>query len=258
VRLDETEHVEEFVASLSDEDREPGEIRVATAELRLAQGDPHAAQAALAPVLAEPSLLSWSIYLTHAYVLEATIRDALDDEAAAEDALERTLDFAEPNGLVTPFLLYTRFYARPGLFERHARHGTTHASLLAEIQGALAGATPASPAGPRPLLDALSDRELRVLRYLPTNLTAAEIARELYVSENTVKTHLRNLYTKLGTHPRGEAVESARALGLLAVDADALLPAPTRALRPPLRVVRAGAESRGALLCPTGATRSAR
>jgi LuxR family transcriptional regulator, maltose regulon positive regulatory protein len=211
VRLDETERAKQFLTSLNDEDRERGEIRVATAELRLAQGDPHGALAVLAPVLAEPSLLSWSNWLPHAYVLEATIRDALDDEAAAEGALERALDFAEPNGLVAPFLSHVA----PGLLERHARR-SSHASLLVEIQGALAGATLAPPPGPRPLLDALSDSELRVLRYLPTNLTAPEIARELYVSPNTVKTHIRNLYAKLGTHRRAEAVESARALGLLA------------------------------------------
>jgi LuxR family transcriptional regulator, maltose regulon positive regulatory protein len=211
VRLDETERAEQFLASLDDEDRERGDIRVATAELRLAQGDPHGALAALAPVLAEPSLFGWSSWQAHAYVLEATIRDALDDEAAAEAALERALDFAEPNGLVTPFLSY----AAPGLLERHARR-SSHASLLAEIQAALAGVTPSPRAGPRPLLEALSDSELRVLRYLPTNLSAPEIARELYVSPNTVRTHIKSLYAKLGTHQRTEAVERARALGLLA------------------------------------------
>jgi hypothetical protein len=58
-----------------------------------------------------------------------------------------------------------------------------------------------------------------VLRYLPTNLTAPEIAAELYVSLNTVKTHTRNLYAKLGTHRRAEAVARARSLGLLAPSA---------------------------------------
>jgi len=54
-----------------------------------------------------------------------------------------------------------------------------------------------------------------VLRFLPTNLTAGEIASEIYVSVNTVKTHMRNIYTKLNAHSRGEAVECARELGLL-------------------------------------------
>jgi LuxR family maltose regulon positive regulatory protein len=55
-----------------------------------------------------------------------------------------------------------------------------------------------------------------VLRYLPTNLSAREIARELSVSLNTVRTHMRHLFAKLGVHRRSEAVARARALGLLA------------------------------------------
>jgi DNA-binding CsgD family transcriptional regulator len=62
----------------------------------------------------------------------------------------------------------------------------------------------------------LTKGETRVLRYLPTHLSAVEIAGELHLSANTVKTHLRHLYQKLGAHSRREAVERARAFGLLA------------------------------------------
>ena len=55
-----------------------------------------------------------------------------------------------------------------------------------------------------------------MLRYLPTNLPAPQIGSELYISHNTVRTHMRHLYAKLGTHRRAEAVARARALGLLA------------------------------------------
>jgi LuxR family maltose regulon positive regulatory protein len=61
----------------------------------------------------------------------------------------------------------------------------------------------------------LSETELRVLRFLPTNLSSAEIASEIYVSVNTVKTHMRNIYTKLDAHSRSQAVEYARNLRLL-------------------------------------------
>ena len=63
--------------------------------------------------------------------------------------------------------------------------------------------------------DALSESEVRVLRYLPSHLSAPEIAGELYVSTSTVKTHMRHVYAKLRVHTRTEAVERARALGLL-------------------------------------------
>jgi len=150
--------------------------------------------------------------VVHAYVLEAIARDSLGDSSAAHSALERALDRAEPDGQLLPFLLHPA----PGLVDRHTRHHTAHPSLLAEIQDLPSGTQPSPRARPRPLLESLSQSELRVLRYLPTNLTVPEIARELFVSVNTVKTHVRNLYAKLGTHHRGEAVERARALGLLA------------------------------------------
>jgi LuxR family maltose regulon positive regulatory protein len=68
----------------------------------------------------------------------------------------------------------------------------------------------------RGLLEPLSQSELRVLHYLPTRLSAPEIAGQLYLSVNTVKTHMRHVYDKLGAHRRDEAVERARTLGLLA------------------------------------------
>ena len=89
--------------------------------------------------------------------------------------------------------------------------------MIADILGPLAGNKPTPPpAGPRLPLEPLSTSELRVLRYLPTNLTGPEIAGELCVSHNTVRTHITHLYGKLGTHTRAEAVARARALGLLA------------------------------------------
>jgi DNA-binding CsgD family transcriptional regulator len=65
-------------------------------------------------------------------------------------------------------------------------------------------------------LGVLTHGETRVLHYLPTNLSAPEIAGELYLSVNTVRTHQRHLYQKLGARSRTQAVAQARALGLLA------------------------------------------
>jgi len=111
----------------------------------------------------------------------------------------------------------------PCLLERHARRRTAHAALIAETQSLLAGSKSAPPrAGPQPPLAPLSDSELRVLRYLPTNLSAPQIASELYVWHNTVRTHMRHLCAKLGTHP---ASPRRRAR---------LRPAPAGTLRPAL------------------------
>jgi len=207
---------EQALTELGHHDSEHGETRIATAALRLAQGDPHAAVAALAPVLdGAPSALPW-IGLAHAFLLEAMARDALGDQGAAYQALERALDLAEPDGALSLFLLHPA----PGLLERHTRHGTAHAALIAEILSLLASQNPAPPRiGPPPLSEPLSDSELRVLRYLPTNLTRPDIAGELCVSINTVGTHMGNLYAKLGVHSRREAVDRARGLGLLAFSA---------------------------------------
>jgi DNA-binding CsgD family transcriptional regulator len=74
---------------------------------------------------------------------------------------------------------------------------------------------PAPDSKPARLFASLTEGETRVLRYLPSHLSAQEIADELYVSSNTVKTHQRHLYRKLDVHTRSQAIARARALGLL-------------------------------------------
>jgi len=216
VRLGETEQVEQVLAELDDQARERSEMRVATAVLRLAQSDPGGAIAATGPVVDDSvpfaGPLEGKSWRTQALLVEAIARDALGDFAAAGRALELALDRAEPSSALTVFLLHPA----ASLLERHSRH-TAHAALIADVLNLLAGSGhAASPSQPRPAAEPLSDTELRVLRYLPTNLTAPEIAGELYVSPNTIKTHMRNLYAKLGTHRRAETVARARDLGLLA------------------------------------------
>ena len=224
VQLGDHDRAEQALAGLSARDRNRREMRIAAAALRLAQSGPAAATAALAPVLDGSAPGGWRSWLAEAFLLEAIARDALGDPSAAGNALERALDLAEPDGALLWFLLHPA----PGLLERHASQHTAHAVLLAQIrdllgavrrggqppheQGGLGGSSPR-------LTEPLSKSEVRVLRYLPTHLSAPEIAAELSVSASTVKTHLRNLYSKLGAHSRAEAVESARAAGLLAPSA---------------------------------------
>jgi LuxR family transcriptional regulator, maltose regulon positive regulatory protein len=212
VRLGDVERAEQALTGLGDRDRDHGEMRIAAAVLRLAQDDPRAATAAVAPVLDGSAPVVWPAWLAEAFLLEAIARDALGDRGSAGRALERALDLAEPDGALLWFLLHPV----PGLLQRHARHRTAHPALVSDILSLLAGQVPAPPVGPQPPVEPLSDSEIRVLRYLPTNLSAPQIASELHVSHNTVRTHMRHLYAKLGTHRRFETVERGRALGLLA------------------------------------------
>jgi LuxR family maltose regulon positive regulatory protein len=153
--------------------------------------------------------------IVQALLLDAIAREKLGDARSAEADIELALDLAEPDGLVLPFALT----CSRDLLARHPRHRTAHAALLADVLDVLAGSSPPRHGQPAPPLAALSDGELRVLRYLPSNLPAPEIGSELYISLNTVKTHMRHIYAKLGVHSRSDAVERARELGLLAPSA---------------------------------------
>jgi LuxR family maltose regulon positive regulatory protein len=116
-------------------------------------------------------------------------------------------------GLIWPFAVTPARH----LLELHPAHRTAHGGLLKDIINVLVGSpAPAQSAEPAALREDLSHSELRVLRYLPSNLSAPEIGNELILSPHTVKTHMRNIYAKLGVHRRAEAVERARELGLLA------------------------------------------
>ena len=212
VHMGELERVEQALAGMDELLREDADIRVVLAELRLARDDPDGAAAALAPILDGSTRTETPRLEIQAFLLEAILRDALRDAGAASRALERALDLAEPHGLLLPFLLFPA----PALLEEHSRLRTSHASLISEILNLLTGRAPtARPEDAEPLQGTLSESELRVLRYLPTNLRGPEIAAELFVSLNTIRAHLRNIYAKLGVHSRADAVKRARELGLL-------------------------------------------
>jgi LuxR family maltose regulon positive regulatory protein len=219
VRLGETGRAEQTLTELGEQQRERGEIRIAVAALRLAQDDPRAAAAALAPIVDGSVRVANCGWVIQAFLLEAITCDALGDPAAAGHALELALDLAEREGALFPFALNPA----PGLLKRHAGHRTAHAALISEILSLLSAggiASPQNQGGPggtfSRLIEPLTDSETRILRYLPTNLSAPEIAGQLSLSVNTVRTHMRHVYEKLGAHRRAGAVERARALGLLA------------------------------------------
>jgi LuxR family maltose regulon positive regulatory protein len=92
------------------------------------------------------------------------------------------------------------------------------ASYVSQLLSALGGKTPVErPATPPSsvLVEPLSDREMEVLRLLNTALPTPEIAKELFVSANTIRSHVKSIYGKLNAHGRIDALERARELKLL-------------------------------------------
>jgi LuxR family maltose regulon positive regulatory protein len=212
VRMGDTESAQLALAGLRPEEHNSAGVRIALAALELENNKPEHAVEALAPVIdgSAPALYErWAC--VEALLLEATSGDRLGDRRATEESLEAALELAEPEGLILPFLLWPS----RELLERHPKHRTAHATLISTILDTVAGRAAPRRGPAAPLRDELSDAELRVVRYLPSNLTATEIASELVVSANTVRTHMRHIYTKLDAHSRSEAVARARELGLV-------------------------------------------
>jgi LuxR family transcriptional regulator, maltose regulon positive regulatory protein len=212
LRLGRRTEARRVLDGLSEAERHWGEARTAMASVRLAEGQAQAAADAIGPVVDGEAPVLHSGSLVEALIVRAIARDRLGDTRGAESDIERALEVAEPDTQLFPFVLI-----RPtDLLQRHPRQRTAHAALLADILDAFAGAPLrprlSEPARPR---EDLSDTELRVLGYLPSQLSAPEIAAELCVSTSTVKTHMRQIYAKLDVHKRTEAVERARGLGLL-------------------------------------------
>jgi LuxR family transcriptional regulator, maltose regulon positive regulatory protein len=181
------------------------------ARVLLAEDDAHGAAAAVAPVVAGEAFVYHVNFEIEALLLDALARRRMGEREAAERSIERALAIAEPQGRVVMFLTI------PGVREllgAHPLHRSAHAAHLKLLLDHLSGSEPAE--APQELPEPLSERELSVLRFLPTNLSASEIGGELYLSVHTVKTHMRKLYAKLDVHTRAEAVQRGRALGLLA------------------------------------------
>jgi LuxR family transcriptional regulator, maltose regulon positive regulatory protein len=211
-RLGMPDEARETLTGFSAEPGRMGFIHTARAVICLAEGDPAAALDELREVRASAPTAGPPFTLVEAHLLAGIAHLSLDDRDAAAAAAEEALAAAEPDRLIFPFALTDA----AELLDAVPRHQTAHGALLADIVDVLQGTwTPSTDGHPLAQPEELSPSELRVLRYLPTNMTRPEIAQELYVSINTVNTHIRNIYSKLGARGRSSAVQRARELRLL-------------------------------------------
>jgi LuxR family transcriptional regulator, maltose regulon positive regulatory protein len=201
------------LAALDEEEARSGEVRNADAAICLAEGEPAAALSAVASVLDGTAPVIGYTTIMEAHLLAGLAYRGLGDQRAANRAAEHALTLAEQDRLVLPFVMT----GSAELLEALPRHETAHAALLADILDLVHGSSLVTKdQSAPPLTEELSPGELRVLRYLPTNLSRSEIAGELSVSPNTVSTHIRSIYAKLGAADRSAAVRRARELRLLA------------------------------------------
>jgi LuxR family maltose regulon positive regulatory protein len=156
------------------------------------------------------------------HVLKALAFQALGDVTQAMGALERALSLGEPEGYVRifvdegePMSRLLRQAAARGIAVEYANRLL---AALGETKDERRKTDADSSPAPRPvpsLIEPLSEREIEVLRLLTTSLSSTEIAEELVISVNTVRSHVKSIYAKLDVHSRYEALARAKELNLL-------------------------------------------
>ncbi len=146
-----------------------------------------------------------------AWLLTALAADRLREDNRAATAISRAVELARAEEIRRPFV------------EHHPEQVTRLLTLVSRLEsgsdpyvdGLLQELHGTGPEEGPVLTEELTERELIVLRFLPTMMTNAEIADELFVSVNTVKAHLKRIFRKLGVTSRRDAVHRARELGVL-------------------------------------------
>ena len=181
------------------------------ARMQLAEDDPTGAAATIASCL-DGAAPSDQVAPVEAWLVDALASDSLADRDRAAASLERALTLAEREGFRRSFL--DAGAPARSLLARYRHRVPSCWSYLDELLQASAESAWMAPSPPA-LIEQLTERERTVLRYLPSLMTYEEIASDLYVSVNTVKSHAYGVFRKLGVSGRRQAVRSARELHLL-------------------------------------------
>ncbi len=187
-------------------------LSLSQARVKLAQGDPVAALSILEPACQQAEAKAWADEQLRVMILQALAYDAAGESEKAVERLGEALALAAPGGLIRlfvdegpPLALLLREAVKQGVSPAFAR----------QVLAAFGVTAVSQPPITQALLDPLSERELEVLKLLATPLTGPEIARELMISLNTMRTHTKNIYAKLGVNSRRTAVRRAEELNLL-------------------------------------------
>ena len=185
------------------------ELEAARVDLALATGDLDAAVAAVAGPPPEDDVRA---VIGHR-LRTAAVLDARGERAAAQEAVRAAVAAAEGDQLRWPFLEVT---AAEPMLRQYLRGGVGFSDDLRQVveQASPVASSRARRTAPG-MVDTLTERELAVLAYLPRRMKHRDIAAELYITMNTLKTHLASIYRKLGVTDRDEAATRALELGLL-------------------------------------------
>lgn len=185
-------------------------VDIPRARAYLALDDLESARQSIRPMLSDTRPQLSRYLLVDAMLLDARIAARKEDVGRALQVITNALDVAHEE-VVLPFVQARASFG--DLLARHPAVAGRWPSAPASAQGSAAVAVPRQCVRGSPVQ--LTPREQSVLSYLATSLTAADIAVELYLSVNTVKTHIAAIYQKLGAGRRREAVQRARELELL-------------------------------------------
>ena len=203
------------VAEHIDRDRSP-EAAIMHARVCAAAGDTSNARRALAPALAAPPGAPDQVRV-RAWLVDAQLSYDSGDPARGHRSLSSALRLAGREQVRLPFVM-ERGWIRQAL-RRDPELAHSYQRLLApasrqdELPAPLNASTPDQPA--IIVVERLTEREREVLRHVSDMLNTAEVASEMYISVNTVKTHLKNIYRKLAASRRREAVRRAQQLKLI-------------------------------------------
>jgi LuxR family maltose regulon positive regulatory protein len=210
-RVRQQRHGRQHARAADDAERDRADLLLGSARVFLAEGDSKAALATAETCLAGAATQVTLRDRVSALVTAAVARRRLGQPDQAADELGYALTLAEPHGLYRPFL-DGGSAARSALtvLIRPANQGAAVAARILQRFDTRPARPPDAPV-PVPL----TGSELAVLRFLPSHMTNQEIAESLFLSINTVKTHLRSVYRKLSVTTRRQAISTAGRLGLL-------------------------------------------
>jgi LuxR family maltose regulon positive regulatory protein len=178
-----------------------------TAALLLKRGDPQGCLDALAPCREMGEIHSVRSAID-VLLLTSAARYRLVSPSKGDLALDRALHLAASRGIRAPFR------SVPAVTLRRMLDRASDRNQPADVEGLLDELRAEIASAPGKLIEPLSDREIVVARHLALDKTVGQIAQDLFISVNTVKTHVRSIYRKLEANSRGEALQRYRSLGL--------------------------------------------